>query len=228
LRSPLIVEGPFGDETCGDGIDNDCDGKVDGSDEACIDNCIDNDGDLYGAFGNGACTNAGIDCNDNDPAINPGGTDTVCDGIDGNCSGTADDQYVPTPTNCGVGECAANGQLECQSGVEVDTCVPGDPVPESPIGSLECTDGLDNDCDGPIDGADPGCAACTDNDLDGYGANDDPTCQFSGVDCNDNDATINPGGDDANCNGIDEDCIGRHLCAINSRDRGTIWGSYVQ
>ena len=37
----------------------------------------------------------------------------------------ADDDYVPTPTTCGVGECEGNaGQLDCQSGSEVDTCDP--------------------------------------------------------------------------------------------------------
>jgi hypothetical protein len=209
LRFPGNQEGPYLDATCSDGIDNDCDNKVDSADSQCKNICTDVDGDGYGNPGHSSCTNGGAtDCNDNNVAINPGATDTSCNGVDNNCSGTADDGYVPTPTSCGVGECAASGQLECQSGVEVDTCVAGTPVAESPIGFPVCSDGLDNDCDGTTDGADLGCAPCTDNDGDGYGSNNDPSCQFSGVDCNDDDAAINPGGDDVNCNGVDEDCIG--------------------
>ncbi len=47
-----------------------------------------------------------------------------------------------------------------------------------------CGDGLDNDCDGPIDGMDPDCTvvSCTDNDGDGYGVGG--SCL--GVDCDDN------------------------------------------
>jgi hypothetical protein len=34
--------------------------------------CTDVDGDGYGLNGDASCTNAGVDCNDNDFAINPG------------------------------------------------------------------------------------------------------------------------------------------------------------
>ena len=83
----------------------------------------------------------------------PTGPDDDCDGIDQDCSGTADDNYVPTPTSCGVGECGAAGELICVAGELQDTCVPGTPTAEV------CDDGLDNDCDGLTDGADPDCGA---------------------------------------------------------------------
>jgi hypothetical protein len=93
-RFPGNLEGPFGDATCSDGIDNDCDNKVDGSDPGCDSNCNDDDGDGYGLFGNVSCPNAGADCNDNNAAINPGGDDANCNGIDEDCVGGADSGYV--------------------------------------------------------------------------------------------------------------------------------------
>ena len=51
--------------------------------------------------------------------------DNQCDGLDNDCDGAADDDYVATPTACGVGECSANaGLLTCQAGSTVDTCDP--------------------------------------------------------------------------------------------------------
>ncbi len=209
-RSHNILEGPYGDAKCSDGIDNDCDNRVDASDSQCKIICTDVDGDGYGYPGHGSCTNgSATDCNDNNININPEASDANCNGLDDNCSGTPDDGYVVTPTNCGVGECANTGQLECQGGAEVDTCLPGTPVAESPIGSPECGDGADNDCDGLTDGEDSGCAACTDNDGDGYGSNGDVTCaNGTAIDCNDNDININSGASDANCNGVDDNCTG--------------------
>ena len=79
----------------------------------------------------------------------------------------------------------------------------------NPGAAENCTDNFDNDCDGLIDSADSnavGCPApCTDNDGDGY-AIEGGTC--GPVDCNDNDAAINPNAVDIPNNGIDEDCFG--------------------
>jgi hypothetical protein len=79
------------------------------------------------------------------------GTDNDCDGLDNNCNGATDENYVPNTTNCGQGVCAAVGQLICVGGATQNTCTPGTPSAEI------CDDGLDNDCDGLTDGADPDC-----------------------------------------------------------------------
>lgn len=84
------------------------------------------------------------DCNDGNAAINPGADDSNCNGIDEDCDGTADDDYVSTPTSCGIGECASLGEMVCVDGQEEDTCTAGTP-------GTEICDGLDNDCDGTTD-----------------------------------------------------------------------------
>lgn len=90
-------------EIC-DGVDNDCNGKTDEEDpyldrDTMAEWSVDEDGDGYG--GDGAITKAcegpeGTvdqvgDCDDADPAINPGVTET-CDGVDNDCNDLIDDE----------------------------------------------------------------------------------------------------------------------------------------
>lgn len=110
--------------------------------------CTDNDSDEYFDEG-GAC--GPWDCNDNSDAINPSISDANCNGVDENCSGTADEGYTSTPTTCGVGVCSATGANICQNGEVVNTCTPGQPQTEGPFGNQTCSDGLDNNCNGTVD-----------------------------------------------------------------------------
>ncbi len=158
--TPLIpgTEGPYGNATCSDTQDNDCDGLTDTADPNCQLPCTDNDGDGYGNPGNASCLNgSATDCNDNNPVINPGVSDNNCNGVDENCNGTSDENYTPTSTSCGIGICASTGQWICNAGTLVNTCTPGTPQTEGPYGNATCSDTLDNDCDGLTDIADHDC-----------------------------------------------------------------------
>ena len=65
----------------------------------------------------------------------------------------------------------------CVNGVE--KCVPGSPAIEGPAGSPSCSNGIDDDCDGTTDGADPSCqaAGCSnDADCDDSDPCTDDTC----------------------------------------------------
>ena len=99
--------------------------------------CPDGDGDGYTV-----CAN---DCDDGNPAINPGAAE-VCDNADNNCDGTIDENLTQ-PTTCGAGECADNtGEETCTAGVwGNNTC---DPFAGA---AAEVCDSLDNNCDGTID-----------------------------------------------------------------------------
>ena len=93
---------PGAREVCGDGIDNDCeDGDLE-----CPTDCTDSDGDGYGT-GNG-CT--GTDCDDRDPAVNTGATET-CNRKDDDCDGETDE--CPTEGD----ECDPNRQA-CHAGFQ--------------------------------------------------------------------------------------------------------------
>lgn len=114
-------------EVC-QGVDDDCDGLVDEG--------FDMDGDLY--------TICNGDCNDNNMNVNPGRTETW-NGIDDNCDSVIDnvnlvdadgDGYYTNPQN--------QSQTDC-----VDTNAAINP------GAVEIVDGLDNNCNGFVDCADP-------------------------------------------------------------------------
>src|SRR5262249_26496502 len=110
------------DATC-NGIDDDCDGSTDENYASLPTNC-----------GIGACARTGgsvcvggsvqSSCAPGTPAP----IDARCYGVDDDCDGSTDENYVSTPTACGVGACARTGALVCTGGTVVNTCTPGTPA----------------------------------------------------------------------------------------------------
>lgn len=195
---PFLGAGP---ELC-DGIDNDCDASIidDGEDESWLgDPAICGVG-VCEASGTWTCE-GGQQTSDCTP-LQPTGADDDCDGIDQDCSGYADDNYVPEVTSCGVGGCFATGETICIDGILGDTCLPGEPADE-------LCDGIDNDCDASIidDGEDE--VWYGDTTSCGQGV-----CAASGVLTCDGGSQVDTcvegstTGPDNNCDGIDDNCNG--------------------
>jgi hypothetical protein len=179
------------DATC-DGVDDDCDGETDEDYVVQPTTC-----------GTASCAATGqmlcVEGVTVDSCVAGTGstTDTTCDGVDDDCDGETDDDYVSVASACGVGACASVGATSCVEGVTLDTCVAGGPS----AGDTSC-DGLDNDCNGQTDeGYVPSVTTC------GSGA-----CQASGqTACNegvvvDSCEAGQQAETDATCDGVDDDC----------------------
>lgn len=129
------------------------------------------------AASNGVVIEVGDDCNDADPLVYPGAWDGPagagkadrCDGKDNDCSGSTDEDALPTGVSC---VCAPGAKTSCSEGqdglkiawpkgVPVGQCVFGSKtcLPNGQWGpcqgakgpSTEACDGADNNCDGVVD-----------------------------------------------------------------------------
>jgi hypothetical protein len=91
-----------------------------------------------------SCSAGGVqdDCSAGAPAPN----DTSCDGLDQDCSGQNDEDYVPVATGCGIGACASTGVTACSAGSVQNSCAPGAPAPSD----ASCN-AIDDDCNGEND-----------------------------------------------------------------------------
>ncbi|MDH5670854.1 MAG: MopE-related protein [Myxococcales bacterium] len=124
-------------ELC-NGVDDDCDGITDENpSDSPMEICNSVDDDCDGAI------DEGLSC---------GGCTTteICDGLDNNCNGLTDENLT---RSCGtdIGVCSA-GVETCVDGMyQGCTATYGDPA--------ETCDGLDNDCDGIVDGFTESCGA---------------------------------------------------------------------
>ncbi len=137
-----------------------------------------------------------VDCDDSEPDVHPGATE-VCDGVDQDCDGEADNGvqtvfYADADAD-GYGDASAE-TLACTApaGTVTDNtdCNDSSPLYNPGADESDCTSPEDFNCDGSTGYADA--------DGDGYAA-----CQ----DCDDSVAEANPGLTET-CDGIDNDCDG--------------------
>jgi hypothetical protein len=179
---------------------------------------VDADGDGYGTD---------EDCDDDDPAVNPG-ADEACNGADDDCDGEVDEEVdltwyadadgdghgdaAQTTTGCEPGEGWVEAGDDCDdtddavSPSATEICDPTEPA-------------IDNDCDGLLDDEDDSLDSSTgetwfrDADGDGYGDADETTLACippdgytdDSSDCDDTDDAVNPAAQEI-CNGYDDDC----------------------
>ncbi|NOZ00564.1 MAG: hypothetical protein GXP54_01570, partial [Deltaproteobacteria bacterium] len=249
---------PGMDEICNNGKDDNC---ANGQDEEGALQCTVYfyDGD-YDGYGNDSLATRclcgpdlltkhtaeqGGDCNDGDPQVNPGRTET-CDQKDNDCNGATDeagaegcqdyfydgdgDQHgvdPPTPQCL----CGPDAQTKYTTKLS-DDCDDNDA--EIAPGLLEVCDLKDNDCNGVTD--DDNAQDCInyyyDWDSDDYGTDlkkcmcaPEPLTWYTALetgDCNDQDSTVHPG---ASVCGLDGDCDGDPLDPGEECDdgNGLLW-----
>ncbi|MBK8259703.1 MAG: proprotein convertase P-domain-containing protein [Polyangiaceae bacterium] len=178
-------------EIC-DGVDNDCDQLTDESFPEANMAC---DSGLLGVCKNGLmqCTGGTTVCM---PSQMP--SPELCDGLDNDCNGTTDDNIPGTGGDCSTGAAGVcgPGMIMCQGGlVDCFSLVPASP---------EVCDGLDNDCDGAADEANPeGGGMCNTGQLGACGVGT-LNCLSGSLQC-----TPNASAQTEVCDGVDNNCDGQ-------------------
>jgi hypothetical protein len=221
-------------ETC-DNIDNNCDGKTDDDSSSDVTTWyLDADKDSYGnpKLSKKACKQiVGYvinkdDCDDFNNKNNPKGVE-VCDGVDNDCDGQADEPDAADSKTLFVDKdgdgYGTSSELikSCkqQNGFSMVAGDCDDSVKGVNPGATEMCDVVDNDCDGKTDESDAKDAKTLylDLDKDGHGnsAASIKTCKsiVEGYsekkgDCNDQNEKINPMSMEV-CDNVDNDCDGK-------------------
>jgi hypothetical protein len=221
---------PAAEERC-DGVDNNCDGRVDEGVGTTF--YADADGDGFGDAGTpveaceqpaGTVPNAD-DCDDADAERFPD-QEERCNGVDDDCDGDVDEDATERLPWYGDGDGDGYGD----PGDVVEACA----APDGRVGdatdcddsaaavnpgATEVCDSVDNDCDGAVDEDDAAGAPTwyIDTDGDGYGVdtsslvscNEPSGFSASNDDCDDTSDRIHPGAPETDCTDpVDYNCDG--------------------
>jgi len=188
----VVVDAALDDSVC-NGEDDDCDGATD------------EDASREVSCGEGACRAQGFAvCSDGEASLDcvpldvAATDDATCDGVDGDCDGESDEDFVVSETACGVGGCLRGGLAACVAGAVTDSCVPGGAAADD----ATC-DGFDDDCNGVAD--EDFVVTVTTCGVGACGATGARTCGEGRV--ADSCLELAPAAnDDATCDGVDDDC----------------------
>jgi hypothetical protein len=238
---------PGATEVCNGGVDDNCDELADDADPAVdastyTDFWPDGDEDGFGDIGatpvascapTGTDVPNGTDCDDLVFEVNPDARE-VCNELDDNCDGLVDDDdpevapasfssWYPDVDGDGFGDDSAAAHRAClpDAGEVADRTDCDDAVAAVNPDALEvCNGGVDDDCSGAADDADPTVDPSgfspfyVDVDGDDYGnALATPALRCAArpnevadnTDCDDAVTAVNPGATEV-CNGFDDNC----------------------
>ncbi len=187
-------------EKC-NGLDDDCDGEVD---EGC--DCI--DGQSQSCFPGmpqqrnvGVCADGSQLCVNGKWATCTGATlpkAELCNALDDDCDGTPDNGNPQGGVACQTGQLGACGE-------GVSECVLGQVMCNQTVQpQTESCNGLDDDCNGEVDEADPDVGMTCQTGLPGVCAEGAAACVMGGVQC-----VPNVAASAEQCNGLDDDCDGQ-------------------
>ncbi|OGO12507.1 MAG: hypothetical protein A2Y53_01870 [Chloroflexi bacterium RBG_16_47_49] len=180
--------------------------------------CVDNDGDGYGSPGVATCPNGiATDCDDNNVLINPSSAE-VCNGVDDNCNihideGVQDTYYQDADSDLYGNASVTTLACTVPIGYASDSSDCNDANALINPAAAEVCNGVDDNCNTLID---EGVLNTYYQDLDGdlYG-NASVSMQACTVligytsdslDCDDNNAAINPGASEVCANAADDNC----------------------
>jgi len=153
-------------DECGNGLDDDCNGLVDDGCTCELGATQDCYGGPEGTEGVAGCMGGTQTCTNDE--FNPWGEceyvgpePEICDGIDNDCDGEADERYATGSNACGFCDpteiCDGEDQ-DCDGLVDEGVSNSCGECGEEPV---EVCDGLDDDCDGVIDeGTTNACGTC--------------------------------------------------------------------
>jgi hypothetical protein len=184
-------------------------GAYGGPDAADLD--VDNDGSPWP-----------LDCDDDDAAAEPGGTEVIADNRDGDCNGTESCYQDTDGDGYGSTTVVQSSEIDCVgAGVSpfstdcsptVATRYPGAPEIVANSADDNC-DGLEA-CYRDLDDDNYGTTTTvTDADLN---CTDDAFQSNVSTDCNDGNATAYPGAAETPANGVDQNCDGLEACYQDS------------